>query len=65
MDKIQVLTAISKHKNKAIMERLDKLMDIIDDKMEEVTAYKSRKKEKAQVRLQEVGDQAKAAGITN
>ena len=43
------------------MERLDKLMDIRDNKIEEATAYKSRKKEQAQVRLQEVGYQAKAA----
>ena len=61
MDKIWIKTTVSKHKKKTVMEQLDKLMDIIYDKIEEATAYKRKKEEQAQVRLQEVSDQAKAA----
>ena len=55
------MTVVTKHKKNAIMGRLDKIIDIIDNKMEEATPYRYRKEEQAQVRLQEVGVQAKVA----
>ena len=48
-----------KPKKRAIIGRLDKILDIIDDKMEEATVYKSRKEAQA-MRRQEIGVQAKA-----
>ena len=61
VDRLQARTAVTKHKKEAIMGRLDKIMDIIDVKMEETTVYRGKKEEQAQGRLQEMGIQAKTA----
>ena len=59
MNKLQATTVVTKHKKKAIRKCLDKLMDIIDDKMVETTTYRDRKEE--QLRLRDMSVQAKAA----
>ena len=45
VDRLQARTAVTKHKKEAIMGRLDKIMDIIDVKMEEATVYRGKKEE--------------------
>ena len=65
MDRLQATTAVTKHKKKTIIGRLDKIMDKIDNKMEEATVHRSRKEEDAQERLHEIGVLGKARWRAN
>ena len=47
MDRLQATTAVTKHNKKAIMGRLDKIMDTINKKMKKAMVYKSRIKDQA------------------
>ena len=48
--KVQATTTIARHYKKNIMKRLDKLIDIIEDKTEEATAYRNRKDRQGNLR---------------
>ena len=45
MDGIQAKTAVTETRKRGIMKRLDRIMDTIDDKMEEATEYRRTKDE--------------------
>ena len=61
MDGMEAKSAATESRKKGIVKRLDMIMDILDDKMEEATKYRITKKERALMILQEVSIQVKIA----